>query len=121
MKVKENRGKANKKDTPHTRVSPISHRPLPPPARLPGAYRGEASALEGPAPPSAGPHSCTISTDTAPGCPPEGRAEGQEEREVNRRVELAKRSHLRTVRPAAFPSYLVEKRHISRLHDRGLA
>lgn len=74
MKVKENRGKANKKDT-HTHGSARSvtgHCPHPPGFQ---AHRGEASALEGPAfLPSAGPHSCTISlhSDTAPGCSPGG-------------------------------------------------
>lgn len=51
---------------------------------------------------------------------PECWAEGEEGRESEPKAELAERNHLRTVRPAAFPSYLC-RRHVGRIHDPGLA
>lgn len=51
---------------------------------------------------------------------PECWAEGEEGRKSEPKAELAERNHLRTVRPAAFPSYLC-RRHVGRIHDPGLA
>lgn len=59
------------------------------------------------------------SPDTALSAP-ECWAEGEEGRESEPKAELAGRNHLRTVRPAAFPSYLC-RRHVGRIHDPGLA
>lgn len=51
---------------------------------------------------------------------PECWAEGEEGKESEAKAELAEGNHLRTVRPAAFPSYLCS-RHVGRIHDPGLA
>lgn len=60
------------------------------------------------------------STDTAltaPECWAEGEEGGEK---VNQRRKSQSGNHLRTVRSAAFPSYLC-RRHVGRIHDPGLA
>lgn len=47
--------------------------------------------------------------------PGNGSSEGEEGEKSEPKAELTKQSHLRTVRPAAFPSYLC-CRHVGRLH-----